>query len=252
MAGLRLIDHFEDAVAHCHDDAALAALIGDAARELGFQFFAVLHHASLVLPDRGLVRLDTYPEAWANEIVGDDLVRTDPVHQACRRTSLGFAWDQLPDMTAIGTAERKMLLRARHHGIGDGFTVPVAIPGEPLASCTFAVRVGTALPVERLLSAEQLGAHAFHAARRLHGFPGRHAGPRLTPRELECLRHIAAGKTDGQMAGAMGISAQTAHQYVKRIRAAYGVTRRAQLVAFALRDALVAFEDSIPPFGGMD
>lgn len=249
MAGLRLIDHFEAAAPRCHDDASLAALIDDAARELGFQFFALLHHASLIAPGRGLVRLDTYPTSWAEEIVADDLVGIDPVHHACHRTHIGFAWAQLADITTVGGAARKVFARARRHGIGDGFTVPINIPGEPLASCSFAVRVGAELPFERLLSAEQLGAHAFHAARRLHGFPVPEARPCLSRRERQCVRLVAAGMTDGEIAAQLGISPETVHQYVKRARAAYAVSSRAQLVACALRDALVAFEDSIPPSG---
>ena len=47
----------------------------------------------------------------------------------------------------------------------------------------------------------------------------------------------------------LGISVETAHQYVKRARAAYDVVSRAQLVACVLRDALVSFDEAIPPNG---
>lgn len=252
LAGRRLIDQFEARAPGCRDAAALQRLIEDAARELGFAFFALLHHASLELPGRGLVRIDTYPEGWADELVGEQLVGSDPVHHACRRTNIGFAWEQLPHFTPVGNAEREVLARARRFGIGDGFTVPINIPGEPPGSCTFAVRCGTDLPRERLLNAEQLGAHAFHAARRLAGFPMRGACPRLSRRERQCLRLLAAGKTDWEIGTILGVSPETVRQYLKHARAAYGVASRAQLVACGLRDALVRFEDAIPPNRGMD
>ena len=252
MAGLRLIDHFEAAAPLCHDDAALAALIGDATRELGFQFFAVLHHSCLNVPDRRLVRLDSYPESWSEEYVAADFPSLDPVHYACLRTSIGFAWAQLPDIISIDDAGGRVLARSRRHGLGDGFTVPISIPGEPLASCSFATRLGVELPVERLLSAEQLGAHAFHAARRLRGLPAPGRRPRLSRRERQCLRLLTAGKTDWEIAVILGVSTETARQYVKLARALYGVVSRAQLVACGLRDAFVTFEDAIPPNGGMD
>jgi len=234
-------------VGACADLAALGTLVADAARELGFPFFALLHHASLALPGRGLIRLDTYPPGWAEELVAEELVGIDPVHHACRRTSLGFAWDELARFTPIGGAERAVLARAARHGLGDGFTVPVNIPGEPPGSCTFAVRHGMDLPRGRLLSAEQLGAHAFEAARRLAGFPASGSCPRLSRRERQCLRLLAAGKTDAVIAQILGISPDTAHQYVKRARAAYDVVSRAQLVACGLRDSLVSYEEAIPP-----
>jgi LuxR family transcriptional regulator, quorum-sensing system regulator CciR len=247
VPGHRLIDHFEAAAALCGDLAALGSLVDAAARELGFQYFALLHHASLALPGRGLLRLDTYPGGWAEELVADELVGIDPVHHACRRTSLGFAWDELDRYTPIGGAERAVLARAARHGLGDGFTIPINIPGEPQGSCTFAVRTGLDLPRHRLLSAEQLGAHAFDAARRLAGFPGGGPRPRLSRRERQCMRLLAAGKTDSVIAQILGISPETAHQYVKRARAAYDVASRAQLVACGLRDALISYEEAIPP-----
>jgi LuxR family quorum-sensing system transcriptional regulator CciR len=132
-------------------------------------------------------------------------------------------------------------------GIGDGFTVPVNIPGEPAGSCSFAVRTGAELPVQRLLCAEQLGAHAFRAARRLHHYTDICRCPHLSRRERQCVRLLTAGKTDWEIAAILGISVETVHQYVKRARAAYDVVSRAQLVACVLRDAVVSYDEAIPP-----
>jgi LuxR family transcriptional regulator, quorum-sensing system regulator CciR len=74
-------------------------------------------------------------------------------------------------------------------------------------------------------------------------------GPHLSRRERECVRLVAAGKSDWEIACILGISVETAHQYVKRARAAYDVVSRAQLVACGLRDAVVSFEEAIPPNG---
>ena len=252
MPGQRIIDQFEGQAADCRDDATLAALLDDAANEMGFRFVALLHHASLTFPDRGYVRIHNYPQDWEHELVAKELVGVDPVHHACARTNIGFAWEQLPAITPFGRRQREMLARARRFGIGDGFTVPINVPGEPAGSCTFAIPLGRELPRDRLLSAEQLGIHAFSIARRLHGFPAPLNCPALSRRERQCVRLVATGKTDREIAQLLGISPETVHQYVKRARAAYNVPSRAQLVACALRDALVSFGEAIPPFGGMD
>jgi LuxR family quorum-sensing system transcriptional regulator CciR len=247
----RLIDVFEAKAALCRCDRDLATLLEDATRELGFTFFALLHHSSLVSGAPGLIRLDTYPEGWEKELAGRELIGADPVHHASVRTNIGFAWAELAAMVPIGRQQREVLERAKRFDIGDGFTVPVNIPGEPAGSCSFAVRCGTALPAQRLLAAEQLGAHAFKAARRLHHYGDRCPTPHLSPRERECVRLLAAGKTDWEIAAILGISVETAHQYVKRARAAYDVVSRAQLVACGLRDSVVSFEEAIPPYGRM-
>jgi len=245
----RLIDYFESQACLCHDDAALGALLHDAVRELGFDYFALLHHASLGRQKANLIRIDTYPQGWERELAAHDLIGVDPVHHASARTNIGFAWDELPALVALGPRALELLGRARAFGIGQGFTIPVNVPGEPAGSCSFALRPGMELPVQRLLCAEQIGSHAFRAARRIHSYPAIGRRPRLSRRERQCIRLLAAGKTDWETAAILGISIETAHQYVKRARAAYDVVSRAQLVACALRDALVSFDEAIPPNG---
>jgi LuxR family quorum-sensing system transcriptional regulator CciR len=70
--------------------------------------------------------------------------------------------------------------------------------------------------------------------------------PRLSRREVECLRLVALGKTDWEIAVILGLSTETARQYVKRARAAYDTVSRTQLVVFGLRDAWISFEDVAP------
>ena len=244
----RLIDQFEAQVALCSEDRDLGGLLQDATRELGFDYFALLHHASLSSSRLGLIRIDTYPPGWERELEARGLIGADPVHQASVRTNIGFTWSELPSLVPIGRRAREVLERSKRFDIGDGFTVPVNVPGEPCGSCSFAVRTGGELPLERLLCAEQIGAHAFRVARRLHNYPASGRCPHLSRRERQCVRLLAAGKTDWEIAAILGISVETAHQYVKRARAAYDVVSRAQLVACVLRDALVSFDEAIPPY----
>lgn len=249
MPFARLIDYFEAQAGLCSNDRDLRALLDDVTRELGFSRFALLHHANLASPRPGHIRIDTYPDGWEQELAAHGLLGADPVHHACARTNVGFAWFELPSLVSIGSTGREMFERARRFDIGDGFSVPANVPGEPAGSCSFAVGVGVDLPLERLLCAEQIGAHAFRAARRLHNYPATARCPHLSRRERQCVRLVAAGKTDWEIAAILGISVETAHQYVKRARQAYDVVSRAQLVACVLRDALVSYDEAIPPNG---
>ncbi|MBL1085880.1 helix-turn-helix transcriptional regulator [Streptomyces actinomycinicus] len=56
----------------------------------------------------------------------------------------------------------------------------------------------------------------------------------LTRRELETLRHIAAGRTYLQTARAMGVSPHTVDAYLRRIRAKLGHTSTAELTRLAV------------------
>jgi LuxR family quorum-sensing system transcriptional regulator CciR len=251
MPWARLIDEFDDRAARCTSDGELAALLEEAGRELGFDHFALLHHASLSAPGAAFIRVDNYPAPWSVELVASGFAADDPVHLACGRTNIGFAWGQLGSLVPLTERHRQILARSARHGIGEGFTVPAHVPGEPGGSCSFAVRKGRALPAKHLASAELIGAHAFRAARRLRGYPKGGARPRLSRREQQCLRLIAAGKSDWEIATILGIAEATARQYAKRARAAYDVVSRTQLVVHALRDGWIGFDDAIPPNGGM-
>jgi DNA-binding CsgD family transcriptional regulator len=247
----RLIDQFEARASTCSTDAELRLLLDDVTRELGFHFFALLHHGSLRRPSAGLVRIDNYPEGWVDELLERHLAVDDPVHLASARTNIGFAWAELGGLVALAPQHRQILRRSRRFGLGEGFTIPANVPGEPSGSCSFAVRRGLDLPLQRLMCAELIGAHAFRAARRIHNYPAAGVHPHLNRREREVLHLLAAGKTDWEIARILGISPETAHQYVKRARAAYDVVSRTQLVVHGLRDAWISFDDAIPPNGGM-
>lgn len=243
---LRLSDQFAEAAKGCGDLAQLGMLLADVSLELGFRYFALLDHASLgAAVAAPLVRLDNYPVDWVEEMVSAGYSADDPVHLASRRTNLGFGWCDLASLIRLDRRHLRILARGRWHGLGPGLTVPANVPGEPSASCSFAVRAGRELPAARLHCAELIGAHALRAARRLRP-ARRRPRPHLSRRERDCLRLVALGKTDWEIARILGLSEHTARQYVKHARAAYDAVSRAQLVVYGLRDAWISFEDAIP------
>ena len=61
----------------------------------------------------------------------------------------------------------------------------------------------------------------------------------LTPRELEVLAHLAAGRTNRQIADALYISPRTAGVHVSRILAKLGATTRGEAAAAARHAGLV-------------
>jgi LuxR family quorum-sensing system transcriptional regulator CciR len=242
----RLADRFAERAASCSSLSQLRSALKQACAQLGFDYFALLHHSSLERPGGGLVRIDNYPDEWVDELLGEGLAADDPVHFASRRSNAGFSWTDLESIVALSRRHRSILSRSTRFGLGDGFTVPVNVPGEPSGSCSFAVQNGRSLPKRKLMCAELVGTHAFRAARRIHDLPRRRVRPHLSRREIECLRLAAAGKTDFEIALILGIAHETARQYLKRARAAYDVVTRSQLVAHALLDEWVGFEEVLP------
>ena len=183
----RLSDRFADAARSCGDLSQLGALLGDVAGELGFHYFALCDHASLTGGGADLLRIDNYPKDWAEEFIARGYAADDPVHRASRRTNIAFGWCDLGRLITLERSHRAILARSRRFGLGPGLTVPANVPGEPSASCSFAVRAGHDIPAGRLHCAELVGAHALCAARRLRPFV-RPARPHLSRRELQCLK----------------------------------------------------------------
>ncbi|WP_406482270.1 response regulator transcription factor [Streptomyces sp. NBC_01615] len=58
--------------------------------------------------------------------------------------------------------------------------------------------------------------------------------PALAPRELETLRHIAAGCTYLQAARQMGLSRHTVDAYLRRIRTKLNINTTAELTRLAI------------------
>jgi LuxR family quorum-sensing system transcriptional regulator CciR len=243
----RLVDRFADEASACRTLPSLHALLADTSRELGFDHFALVHHASIETADAAYFKLHNYPEDWVEELLTSGLGGDDPVHLASRRVNTGFNWQDLGGIIHLTDRHKAILTRGRRFGLDGGFTVPANVPGEPSGSCSFAVRQVRDLPSHRLKCAELIGAHAFEAARRIRNLTKRPQRPHLSRREIQCLRLVGLGKTDWEIATILGIGVETVRQYVKRARAAYDVVSRTQLVVHGLRDNWLSFEELLPP-----
>ena len=242
----RLADRFAAAVSRCCSLEDLGFELDRACGELGFTYFALLHHAALGSTRPSLVRLHNYPQAWVDQLEAEAGQIDDPVHCACRRTSTGFVWQGLAELATIAPAAKQRLSASRDHGLGDGFTIPIHVPGEPAGSCSFAAARDEPLPHQRLQSAELVGRLAFEMARSLSGVGAAADRPHLSPRERQCLKLVACGKTDWEVSVILGISVETARQYLKQARQTYDVVSRTQLVVLGLRDDWLSFDDALP------
>lgn len=66
------------------------------------------------------------------------------------------------------------------------------------------------------------------------------AGPRLSPRQIECLRLAATGKTSTEIAMHLGLSSRTVDQYFGEACERLQVRNRVQAVAKALELGLLS------------
>ncbi len=85
----------------------------------------------------------------------------------------------------------------------------------------------------RVLAVYELGGE------RRGGRGGRERGSRVTPRELEIIRHIAEGMTSKEIADKLGTSLKTIETHRQNIFRKLELGNAAQLVRYAIREGLV-------------
>jgi len=234
---------FVGCVRAARSNARVHALMSDVTTELGFSYFALIHHADLSRATPGIVHLDNYPPVWAEHFIRNQLYMDDPILHASSRTNVGFPWSAVPRMIRMTRRQHRILSGGAREGLGEGYTVPANIPGERMGSCSFVTKRGRSLPRHCLLAAQLVGSFAFEAARRIGngGSLTAEERPRLSRRQRECVILAGQGKSDGVIAQLLDLSENTVANYLAAARERYGVASRVQLVTCALFDGEIGF-----------
>lgn len=229
------------------DMASLREAIAECSRELGFNYFAIVHHIRFGRPSTDKVRLSNYPLEWLAKLRENENFK-EPVLKAAERTSSGFLWSRLEEHVHLGPAERQYMERAARHGLAEGFTVPNHVPGETFGSCHFAVNRPERLPHSNLPAAQALGAFAFEKARQMLQVNRQPSedyvipAP-LTERQRDCVLFAAKGKSDSVIAQLLDIRPRTVNEHIEAAKRRYSVATRTQLIVRALFRSEICFSE---------
>jgi LuxR family quorum-sensing system transcriptional regulator CciR len=245
--GLAVVQDFVTAAANVPSMADLRTLIETAVQQLGFDYFAIVHHVCFGRPAGEHVRLTNYPLEWVGYV--RELPKlNDPVVRAAERMSSGFKWDQLESLLDLTAAEQEYMSQAARHGIVQGYTVPNHVPGETFGSCNFAAGEDRPFPDASVSAAQALGSFAFEAARKLvKQRPGEiylRPAP-LSERQRECLLFVARGKSDSVIADLLAIRPKTVNEHIEAAKRRYSVATRSQLLVRALFRSEICFSEVI-------
>lgn len=140
----------------------------------------------------------------------------------------------------LSEGQRRGLARfAKTFGIRDGLVVAIRIEGKLEGIVMVGGNRPDLGPVLR--SALHLFAHgAMEQTIALESAPAFKSAGLLSPREIECLRWAAAGKTDAEIGALLNISARTARFHFENAKKKLGVATRVQAVTEALRINAIA------------
>jgi LuxR family quorum-sensing system transcriptional regulator CciR len=214
----------------------LAALMDAITHELGFRYYALIHHDDLRGDPVHRVKLLHYPAAIEERIIGQGTWRRDPVIRGSLFAQRAFHWSELPRIIAMDGRDHESFALGARAGLNDGITVPCWALGECMGSCTFAGARARARVARHLGMAQMIGVFAFQAARRVltEAVPVPAPKPRLHPRPRDCVVLSGRGLSNKEIARALGLSPRTVDGYLREARRLFDAHDRNELLVSAV------------------
>jgi LuxR family quorum sensing-dependent transcriptional regulator len=150
-----------------------------------------------------------------------------------RRRMSSFTWLDVPKARVLSAGEREVWDAVMAWGWSNGFVLPVHGPGGYFATVSMAsperdLNLGN----ENRLHLQMIATLAHERCHVLANLASAESAlVTMSARELECLRWVAAGKTDWEIGMILSISARTVKFHVRGACAKLGARTRAQAAA---------------------
>ena len=199
-----------------------------AVRSYGF----TAHAAATLAPydPQNVFLLLDWPRAWLEVYAMRGFAQDDIVVREALASPTPFTWTEI--RARHPGASARIFAAVAEFGWREGFAIPVHGPGSRRGLVSLA-GPGPDIDDTARANVESISLAAYARACEFAGSL-ESVGEALTPREAEVLALVAKGKSDPEIAGALGISRSTAHFHVESARGKLGAATRAQAVALAL------------------
>ena len=234
------LDAFEFHLKLCRLNSieTMTRLYRDAITQHGFDTFAC-GELDLVNRERTVFYVIDWPERWRRFYLQSKLVERDPVVEALSYRREPFTWSDLRTDRRFHKLGREALRLAAEHGWVEGLVVPIPGGGRRIGLISMAGTSELISPEERAyLCLISVNFHLYvRALVCTQGFAAPPAG--LTDRELTCVKLVAEGCSDEQIARRMRIAISTAHEFVEKAKRRIGVHSRPALIAVAVSLGIV-------------
>jgi LuxR family transcriptional regulator, quorum-sensing system regulator BjaR1 len=183
------------------------------------------------------IYFNTRPEAWTQHYVQANHIFHDPMVRELYKTYDPYSWTDVLKRRELEPEDRRIVEEAGEFGMKEGFVVPVYQLNGYFGLVSAA---GGRLELsERIRAVLQLTSIYVHdRVARLHrALLDQKA--RLSPREIECLKWVSAGKSDWVIGEILHLSERTVNGYIESAKRKYDVTTRVQAVLLAARDGYI-------------
>ncbi|WP_232484398.1 LuxR family transcriptional regulator [Burkholderia ubonensis] len=209
----------------------------------GFEYVMLVIYPRVGLPGETIFIRGTYPAAWQAIYFSRRYDRIDPVLAHCVAHSTPIFWSA---NTFITDAQRTMYEEACLHGLCAGVALPIHGPQLQVGMLcvasnglrdVFFKNVNVYLP-ELLMLRDQVAENSSRYLNMHFGFEA----PKLTPREHECLKWVAQGKSTWEISRILSCSEGTVNFHVKNIRRKFEVPTRREAVVIAMSLGIISFD----------
>jgi LuxR family quorum sensing-dependent transcriptional regulator len=230
--GVELVEHLE----RQQDVPSLIASFQRVVESFGMDVFCIGDPTQPEVKRRGRRWDGTWSAEWSRHYASLNLFSVDRSVARMNIDPRPFRWSD--EYVGVTEKQKPWLDEIFIFGMQDGLVVPIHGPHGAVAGISIgAAQYELSRQDERALHLASLYLHAKMSALRAERSPRPMRS--LTPRECECLKWVAAGKTDWEISQILNISEQTAHGYVQNALTKLNARTRAQAVALAMQTAQI-------------
>jgi len=183
------------------------------------------------------ILLQRLPPLWAKRYFDANYLSRDPVVLRFLSDQTPFTWDEAFRTSPSSDDARLIGGEAAEFGLRSGFVVPVALLDGSLTVMSFGGEAPELSPEDRSMIAF-VSSCAIGQLLQLRRDRQAARGT-LSPREHDCLKWAAQGKSEWAIAQILCISRSTVTKHLSSARHKLGALTRSHAVAIAFRDKLI-------------
>jgi LuxR family quorum sensing-dependent transcriptional regulator len=177
----------------------------------------------------------TVPREWEKRYTSAGHVRADPAVRMLFETTRPYTWTEARTRFQSRESEQVMEECREIAGTAEGLVVPIhEVDGSVLTALFSGPDMDfgpDAIPALHLLGYY----YVLRGRELLSKRNGVETPNRLTPRQAECLKWVAEGKTDEEIGRILSLSERTVHNHIEAAKRGLGVTKRSQAAMLAYR-----------------
>ena len=219
------------AINEIRDPAELDASFQRFVRSIGFEQYATHDvHEPRRAPRIEMLRAHAF-EAWEAHYQAQGHVRNDAVVHRILNSSQPVFWSDVVNGEPLSPESARIFAEAGEFGLREGFVTPIHNVDGSISIVLMSGGEPDAATADTRTAAHLVSLYYAAAVRRNR----RPAGwrPRLTPRQLECLKWTREGKSAADIGDILGISRFTVQEHLTGACARLGVRTKVQALAQA-------------------